>query len=148
MSLRADVGAGMLFQKPRWMGRVAGRGRGGCWEVLSQCSGIRVRERTPGLSLPAEISCCPGGSERVYCPAAAPIRGVCNLRDAKGFPFAPQLLFPRNTAICQFSVQLCTFIPQGCWGRVLHPSIQNAIILPALHSQFWNTAMAVALDFS
>lgn len=66
MSLREDVGEGMVFQKPRWMGRVTGRERGGCWEVLSRCSGIR---------------------------------GVCNLCDAKGFPFAPLLLFPHNTAV-------------------------------------------------
>lgn len=91
----------MVFQKPRQMGRVTGRERGGCWEVLSRCSGIGVRESSPGLSLTAEISCFPGGSEGVYCLAAALIRGVCNLCDAKGFPFAPLLLFPRNTAVCQ-----------------------------------------------
>jgi len=77
--LREDVGEGMVFQKPRRMGRVSGRERGGCWEALSQCSGIDVRESTPGLSLAAEIVCFSGGSEEVYCPAAALVRGVCKL---------------------------------------------------------------------
>lgn len=139
----------MLFQKPRPMGRVTGRERGGCWEVLSQCSGIRVRERTPGLSLTAESAAALEGQSGFIAllQPRSEESATCAMPRAFHLHLCCFSLATLRSA-SQFSVRLCTFIPQGCWGRVLHPSIQNAVILPALHSQFWTTAMAVALDFS
>lgn len=115
--------------------------------LISWCSGIDVKESTSSLSLTAEISCFLAGSEEVYCPAAALMK-VCSLHSAKT-PFAPLLPFSCNTVVCQwlFSADAHLHNLEGA-GAEFCASVQNAIIFPALHFQFWNTAMAVALDSS
>lgn len=81
----------------------------------------------------------------------SPIRGVSlHLVKCHEFSVFTSAAFPSLFPVQSDShlpVQLCTLVPQGCWGRVLYLSNQHAVILPALHSVLWTTAMAIALDF-
>lgn len=137
----------MTFRKPRQMGRVAGRERGGVGKY-SLGAKASVLGRAPRASPWLQTSAASLEGQRGLLPCCSPDQRSLQLVQCQGLSLRSSAACPSQD--CSLPVTLlCSSAPSypKVPGQRSVPRCLKCCVLPALCSQLWTTAMDAALDF-